>query len=472
MRFQRRLIVPGLLALPVLLSACFPPFGPFFPFPPAGETELSVENGMDDNVVLRIVADDFPMEYAIPAGETGTVILYGGSAPTTIALLDADCQSLDEIEWTETSEAVRIGPDGQLAAVARPATAPDEIFIEYWECTGGFGPAPTAGDPVTDAPGTIFLAGSEGSGWRIDPATAELSHLATSDTEAGGMTMDAEHALSPDGALVAFSRYAPDDGSADLYVAAIDGGDERLLVADAGIPSWSPDGTRIAYLSLDPFAGGSAIHVIDLDGGDPIELADDASVPRWSPDGTRIAFISVDLGGFSDPTTSSSELRVVNADGTELETLASASPFADRPDWSPDGKRLVFTAGSDTDGTVDVIDLDSGNLSTVANGGSAMLTEPTWSPDGERIAFGISDSTIFSSEAAVGIVPATGGEVERIGALDNGFIAGPVWSPDGAWLAFARSGAMDAASDLVVRELASGEETVLASGVLSVSGWR
>lgn len=470
MPIQQRLIVPGLLALPVLLSACFPPFGPFFPFPTGGESELSVENGMDDNVVLRIVVDGFPMEFAIPAGETGTVHLYGGSAPTSIALLDDECQSLDELEWTDTAEAVRIDPDGQLAAVDRPATAPDDVFIEYWECTGGFGPAPTAGDPVTDAPGTILLIGGEGSGWQIDPATADLSQVARS--EAGGFTPDAEHVLSPDGALVAFSRYADEGVSSDLFVAAADGGDERLLVEDAGSPSWSPDGTRVAYLSFDPFAGGSAMYVIDLDGADPIELADAASAPRWSPDGTRIAFMSVDFSGFDDATAPPSELRIVNADGTGPETLADASPFADRPDWSPDGTRIVFTAGSETDGTLDVIDLDSGKVSTVADGGSAMLTEPTWSPDGERIAFGISDFSLFSSEAAVGIVPATGGEVERIGVLEDGFVANPAWSPDSAWLAFVRSGAMDMASDLVVIELASGEETVLASGVLSVSGWR
>ncbi len=119
-----------------------------------------------------------------------------------------------------------------------------------------------------------------------------------------------------------------------------------------------------------------------------------------------------------------------------------------------------------------MFDLDTRKQTTVAKAGSAMLTEPTWSPDGDRIAFGISDLTLFSSEAAVGIVPAAGGEIERIGELEDGFVANPAWSPDGAWLAFARSGAMDLASDLVVIELASGEETVLASGVLSVSGWR
>lgn len=108
--------------------------------------------------------------------------------------------------------------------------------------------------------------------------------------------------LSPDGALVAFSRYSDGGVSSDLFVSAIDGGDERKLVEEASSPAWSPDGTRIAYLSLDPFAGGANLQVIDLAGGEPVEFADDASAPRWSPEGTRIAFISVDFTGFNEPT--------------------------------------------------------------------------------------------------------------------------------------------------------------------------
>ncbi|MGH2382815.1 MAG: hypothetical protein ACRDG7_16560 [Candidatus Limnocylindria bacterium] len=467
MPILRRLTGPGLLALSVLLSACFPPFGPFFPFPPLDESELSVENATEENWVLRVVADGFPLEYAIPGGETGTVILFGGP-PTSLALLDADCQQLDELDWTDAPGGVRIDPGGQLSAVDAPAAEAEEVFIEYWECGGGFGPTPTAGDPAPGASGTILVTGADGTGWQVDPGTAELSQI----TVRADGSSDGEHAFSPDGSLVAFSRYSDTDISSDLFVAAADGSDERLIVEDGGAPTWSPDGARIAYLSFDPFAGGSAINVIDLSGGQPIELAGDASVPRWSPDGTRIAFMSVDFTGFNDPMLPPSELRIVNADGTGLDTLAEASPFADRAAWSPDGTRIAFAGGTETEGTIEVIDLDTGDVTTIGDAGSASLTEPTWSPDGERIAFAISSFTLFSSEAAIGIAPAAGGEVDRVGALDDGYITSPMWSPDGAWLAFARSGVTDMTSDLVLVDLDSNAETVLASGVLGVSSWR
>ncbi|MCA1570333.1 MAG: hypothetical protein LC798_08470 [Chloroflexi bacterium] len=471
MRTQTRLVWPAMVGLSLLLPACFPPFGPFgpvFPFPPMdGESELAVENATDENWVLRVVADSFPMDFAVSAGETGTLALFGGT-PTSVALLDTDCQPIDELEWTDASQAVRIEPEAQLAAIDTPVIEDGETFVEYWECSGGFGPAPTAGDAVPGATGTIFLTGGEGGAWQIDPGTADLGQIGATTAA----SQDVEHELSPDGARIAFTRYAADGPSSSLFVADADGSRERLIVENAGTPTWSPDGSRLAYLSLDPFAGGPTISVIDLSGGKPIELAEDASTPRWSPDGQRIAFISVDMAGLNEPVAPPSELRIVNADGSGPETLAEANPFADRPAWSPDGTRIAFTGGSETEGTIDVADLDSGEVATVAEAGSASLTEPAWSPDGERIAFAISSFTLFSSEAAIGVVSTTGGEVERIGALEDAFVASPAWSPDGAWLAAVRSAGMEMTSDLILIELASGDETVLASGVLSVSSWR
>ena len=279
--------------------------------------------------------------------------------------------------------------------------------------------------------------------------------------------------LSPDGALVAFSRYSDGGVSSDLFVSAIDGRDERKLVEEASSPAWSPDGTRIAYLSLDPFAGGANLQVIDLAGGEPVEFADDASAPRWSPEGTRIAFISVDFTGFNEPTFPPSELRIVNADGSGLTTLAEASPFAYSPAWSPDGTMLAFPAGTDSEGTIEVADVESGEVTTVAEAGSSTtLTEPAWSPDGDRIAFSMSSFSLFSSDASIGIVSATGGDIERVTQLEDSYVASPVWSPDGAWLAIARSTGSELSSDLLVIEVESGDETVLANGVSYVSSWR
>ena len=468
MRHHARHAGPSLGVAALLLSGCFP-FEAFFPMPPiGGESVLTVENATDENWVLRVVADNIPAEFAIAAGKTGTVDLYGGT-PTSVILLDEECEQLDDLEWTDSSEAVRIGGGGELSeAEARPGDD-EERFVEYWECMSGFGPDPTAGDSADGAPGTIFAIGGDGTGWRIEPASAVLQPL--SDTDTG--PPDAEHELSPDGTRVAFARYREDGPSSDLYVADADGDGERLVIADAGSPTWSPDGTLVAYVSLDPFAGSPAINVIDLSGGEPLQVAEDASTPRWSPDGRRIAYYSSALGGPDPSSMPPTELRVVNVDGSGAETLADASPYADRPAWSPDGNRIAFSSGTEEHGAISVVDIVSGEVEAVAEVDGASLGEPAWSPDGRRIAFSIMSFSLFSAEGAVGVVALDGdGGIERIDALADAYVTTPTWSHDGGWLAAVRTRDDDLSSELVLVDMASGDATVVATGVVAISSWR
>lgn len=468
----RRPGLPGALGAALLLTACFPPFGPFGPFPPfpsTGEGQFTVENATEDNWVVRATADGFPMDFAVPAGAAGVAYYFGGTLDE-ISLLDLECQEVDTIEGIGAPELVRIEADGTLATARLPDVSTDEALVEYFECGDafGFGEAPAAGEPVDGASGTLTILGAEGGAWSIGAGSAELSAL-TRPPE--GSAFDTEHALSPDGSRLAFVRYAEEGVTGSLIVANTEGSGETLLADNAGAPVWSPDGTRIAYLDLDAFSGGSTLTVIDADGGEPRPLAEDASVPHWSPDGSRLVFMSMDLGRFMGPAEPPSELRMVDADGTGERVLAEAAPFADRPAWAPDGTRIAFVSGADSGTAMSVIDLNAG-ISTVAEIANGYLAEPKWSPDGSRIAFTISTNSLFTADGALGVVPATGGEVQRIGQLRDAWYLAPTWSPDGAWLAATRSTGMDVSSDLVVVEVATGAETVLATGVQAISDWR
>jgi Tol biopolymer transport system component len=58
----------------------------------------------------------------------------------------------------------------------------------------------------------------------------------------------------------------------------------------------------------------------------------------WSPDGTQIAYLAASNLARNSPSTS--ELRVVNADGTSDRHLSGETGT---PTWSPDGKYIVFS---------------------------------------------------------------------------------------------------------------------------------
>ena len=74
-------------------------------------------------------------------------------------------------------------------------------------------------------------------------------------------------------------------------------------------------------------------------------------------------------------------------DGTGLTQLQGPIDVTS-VDWSPDGRRIVYSAGSVADHTQDiwVADADGGNA-TQLTGADGDDVDPTWSPDGRRIAF-------------------------------------------------------------------------------------
>ncbi|MFA4875321.1 MAG: Ig-like domain-containing protein, partial [bacterium] len=123
-------------------------------------------------------------------------------------------------------------------------------------------------------------------------------------------------------------------------------------------PQWSPDGSRIVYTSLVPPAGGAAanpgdnIWVMDADGNDQRTLTATVAAdvenqrPDWSPDGTKIVFDSNRaLDGTDAPNVNGTEnIWVMNADGTGLTALTQNTDGAHSaaPQWSPDGGRICF----------------------------------------------------------------------------------------------------------------------------------
>ena len=163
-------------------------------------------------------------------------------------------------------------------------------------------------------------------------------------------TLDRMPSWSPDGTKIAFMKdnrsiQEPDTG--DIYTIRVDGTDLRQLT-DNGLdesPAWSPDGKTIAFNRLTKTSGG--IYTVNSDGGGLRKLTDPPqgfweSEPSWSPDGTKIAFTrgSGERSGRPDVFT-------MNADGTHLRKLTGKTEGAYSPDFSPDGKRIVFVGWKD-----------------------------------------------------------------------------------------------------------------------------
>lgn len=169
-------------------------------------------------------------------------------------------------------------------------------------------------------------------------------------------------------------------------------------------PDWSPDGTKIVFtLSSN---GQRTVSVINADGTQLQTLASNASSPTWSPDGTKIAFSK-----YRTTDSDTADLYVMKADGSNQYQL---STYAANPAWSPDGTYIAV-------GSITLVKADGSGVQTLPFGG----TDPAWRADSGRLAF----SAYVSAKARslyVGSLDAT----EATIVPNTGVIASsPDWKP-------------------------------------------
>jgi hypothetical protein len=201
------------------------------------------------------------------------------------------------------------------------------------------------------------------------------------------------------------------------------------------ICSINPDGTGFAQLTfLAPGEGSN--HAL-----------------AWSPDGTKIAFaagLNTVALGLDIPT---SNLWVMNADGSNLTQLTASSADT-QPTWSPDGTKIAFTSfRNDTNlfgdniltAQVFVMNADGSNQEPITFPNSAAFdSQPAWSPDGGRIAFvhyGFDGAGVDGGYGEIWTVNPDGSGLAQLTAepsLDPNPITKdrPSWSPDGTRIAF------------------------------------
>ena len=148
--------------------------------------------------------------------------------------------------------------------------------------------------------------------------------------------------------------------------------------------NYSPDGQWIVYVTWPK--GG--LWKCRRDGSSRQVLEDGLLIcnPRWSPDGTRIAFAAKDPSatGMQDAS-HPFHIYTIPANGGKPEPVPGVLGPAHSPDWSHDGKRLVFAPvnqeGTKEEQHVSIVTLETGAAEPVP--GSENLFAARWSPDGK-----------------------------------------------------------------------------------------
>ncbi len=245
------------------------------------------------------------------------------------------------------------------------------------------------------------------------------------------LSQDTFPSWSPYGKRIAYSSYQ--DGKQKIWVIDVDEegrpvGEPRMITKEEGLdPSWSPDGRRLVFHS--DRSGKNELFVVDVEteGEEIILYRGDRSYPprnpSWAPKGEgRVAFVS------------QNNIALIRIGQEEITYLTRSLPaFNDFPCWSPDGKEILFSS----DGDLKVVSAEGEELEELVSG--SWNGHPSWSPDGKRIAF-ISNKEKMVKEVAVNYYDLWVMDLEsgKKTPLTNDYYREgyPSWSPDGKRIAF------------------------------------
>ncbi len=180
--------------------------------------------------------------------------------------------------------------------------------------------------------------------WVMDADGTDPVRVAANEDPTHGVVMSPT--WSPDGKRIAYT--ASSEADRDIWVVNADGSNRRRLARTPRVweyeLDWNPAG-RIAFTNIVGMF--SRLYVMNANGSNVRILtpgyAFEASTPDWSPNGRRIAFVHR-LGSTPIP---DAEIWIMDTRSRSRVRLTTAETDND-PNWSPDGREIAFVRGGGT----------------------------------------------------------------------------------------------------------------------------
>ena len=272
-------------------------------------------------------------------------------------------------------------------------------------------------------------------------------------------------AWAPDSREVVFSM------AGSLWRQKLDSTSAEQLTDGPGYdyqPDWSPDGRFIVYAS----AQGEAIELwlLNLSSGRTRQLTQGAAVnvePRWSPDGQRVVYVSTAYHRHFHLFVAelreeqlTNPVRLTEENKSSLPRYYySAYDHEINPTWTRDGQAVVFVSNRGrihgTGGLWRAPAVPGAQAVELRYEETNWQARPDFSPDGTRIVY---SSYLGRNWLQLWLMPANGGEPFPLtyGEWDE---TSPRWSPDGEQIAFISN--RDGDTQLRLLRLPGGSSRVL-----------
>ena len=253
-------------------------------------------------------------------------------------------------------------------------------------------------------------------------------------------------AFSPDGRSLVFSRNFA-TGVSEIYLLALS---ENLTAKQepkqltfknewSKGPVWTANGREIIFSSGVGSYEGSGwlpgarpeLWRMPVPGSgapaQPHVTAIQGATPAISRQGNRLAYTR----SLTDINIWRLEVPGSNRRASEPVNLISSTHYEDSPQYSPDGKRVVFCSSRSGTREIWVCESDGSHAVQLTSLGATMTGSPRWSPDGRRIVF---DSNI-AGQVELYVIDANGGRPRRLtNHPADDCIAS--YSRDGRWIYF------------------------------------
>lgn len=195
-----------------------------------------------------------------------------------------------------------------------------------------------------------------------------------------------------------------------------------------------PFNSRLVYSSDKGGGKFREIYIMDWDGVNSEKLTNHNSIaisPNWSPDGKKVAYTAYVQRRSTK--LRNADLFVFDLTNSKRSSVSSRQGINSGASFSPDGKSIFLTISQGVSPDIFKISYDGTLQGKITNGpNSAMNVEPTVSPDGNKLAF----SSDRHGRPMIYTMDISGSNVKRV-TYAGVFNSSPAWSPDGKKLAFA-----------------------------------